>query len=189
MSPLGIAVDGTGNLFVSDSINNRVRKITASNGVITTVAGTGTAGSGGDNGPAAAAQLNQPAGLAVDAAGNLFIADTGNSRIRKVTASGIITTIAGNGSPGFGGDGGPAVAAPLSNPMGVAIDSAGNLFVADSFNHPVCKINPSGLISTVAGSGSSAFPGGFGGDGGPATSAQLSLPGGVSVDTVGNLYI
>ena len=189
ISPWGIAVDGAGNLFISDSINNRVRRVTAATGLISTVAGTGIAGFGGDSGPAVSAMLNQPTGLALDAAGNLLIADTGNSRIRKVTAAGIITTLAGSGTAGLGGDGGPSISAKLNRPMGVAVDRAGNLFIADSFNHRIRKVNPLGLIITVAGSGSTTSAGSFGGDGGAATASLLSLPGGVAVDSVDNVYI
>jgi hypothetical protein len=182
LNPTGVAVDTAGNLFIA-SFNNRVRKVTPAGG-ISTVAGNGIAGSGGDGGPATSAQLNAPSGVAVDTAGNLFIADSGNSRVRKVTSSGVISTVAGNGTQGFSGDGGPATSAQLNAPSGVAVDTAGNLFIA-SFNNCVRKVTPSGVISTVAGNGI----GGFSGDGGPATSAQLNAPSGVAVDTAGNLFI
>jgi uncharacterized protein (TIGR03437 family) len=195
-TPLGLAVDASGNLYIADSANARVRKV--SNGVITTVAGTGALGFGGDGGPATSAQLYEPTGVAVDSAGNLFIADWGNQRIRKVSG-GVITTVAGNGALGFSGDGGPATGAQLYNPNGVAVDSAGNLYIADSFNNRIRKVS-NGTIATVAGGapptgtapilGPGLPPyGGYGGDGGPATSAQLYDPTGVAVDSAGNIYI
>ena len=179
--PNGVAVDSTGNLYIADSLNNRIRKV--SNGVITTVAGNGSPGFGGDNGLATNAQLNDPLGVAVDSAGNLYIADTNNYRIRKVT-NGVITTVAGNGTPDFSGDNGPATSAQLNSPLGVAVDSAGDLYVADRDNNRIRKIS-NGVISTVAGNGTP----GFSGDNGPATSAQLNDPYGVAVDSTGNLYI
>jgi DNA-binding beta-propeller fold protein YncE len=125
-----MALDSSGNLYFADQDNNRVRKVTPA-GVISTIAGTGTAGYNGE-GTATSAQLNYPFGIAVDAAGNVYIADQGNSRIRKVTvATGIISTVAGNGSVGFAGDGGQATSATLSSALGVAVDPAGNLFIAD----------------------------------------------------------
>jgi uncharacterized protein (TIGR03437 family) len=179
--PIGIAVDSAGNLYISDSGNLRIRKV--SNGVITTVAGNGTQGFSGDNGPATSAELNQPEGIAADSAGNLYIADWQNSRIRKV-ANGVITTVAGNGTRGFSGDGGPATSAQLSYPQGVAVDSAGNLYIADTSNSSIRKV-ANGVITTVA--GNETF--GFSGDNGPATSAQLNGPTGVAVDSAGDLYI
>jgi sugar lactone lactonase YvrE len=182
--PYGVAVDTPANMFIADSNNNRIRKVTPG-GVISTVAGNGTSGFSGDGGPANSAQLSSPYGIAVDAAGNLFIADYGNQRIRKVTPGGIISTVAGNGTSGFSGDGGPANSAQLYNPSGVAVDTAGNLFIADQGNNCVRKVTPGGVISTVAGNGAW----GFSGDGGPANSAQLYGPAGVAVDTAGNLFI
>jgi sugar lactone lactonase YvrE len=156
---------------------------------ITTVAGGYPLISGiGDNGPATYAFLNAPGGVAVDAAGNIYIADTGDDLIRKVNTSGIITTIAGtNGSPGFSGDGGPAKSAKLHSPAGVGVDSAGNVYIADTMNNRIRKVDTNGNISTVAGS-NNTFTTGVG-DGGAATSASLLLPKGVAVDTAGNLYI
>ena len=182
--PEGVAVDGAGNLYIADTWNHRIRKVDAA-GTITTVAGSGRSGYGGDGGPAVAAQLYGPAGVALDAAGNLYIADLLNQRIRKMDAAGTITTVAGSGRSGFGGDGGPAVAAQLRNPAGVALDAAGNLYIADSFNHRIRKVDAAGTITTVAGSGRS----GYGGDGGPAVAAQLNQPAGVALDGAGNLYI
>jgi sugar lactone lactonase YvrE len=175
----GVAVDAAGNLYIADYYDNRVRKVT--NGVITTVAGNGTAGFSGDNGPATSAQLYFPEGVALDSAGNLYITDAGNRRIRKVT-NGVITTLAGNGTLGFSGDNGPATSAQLAGPEGLAVDSAGNLYIADVTNQRIRKVS-NGVITTVAGGGSSGL-----GDNGPATSAQV-IPAGVAVDSAGNLYI
>ena len=179
--PKGVAVDSAGSLYIADSLNNRIRKV--SNGVTTTVAGNGTQGFSGDNGPATSAQLNSPAGVAVDSAGNLYIADTWNNLIRKVSG-GVITTLAGNGAFGFSGDNGPATSAQLANPVGVAVDSDGDLYLADNWNHRVRKVSH-GVITTVAGNAAM----GFSGDNGPAASAQLVDPEGVAVDSAGNLYI
>ncbi len=131
--PRDVAVDAAGNLYIADTENNRIRRVDAS-GTITTIAGTGEQGFSRDNVPAVATQLDDPTGVAVDDAGNLYIADTENNRIRRVDASGIITTIAGAGARGYSGDGGPAIAAQLNEPIGVAVDAAGNLYVADSGN-------------------------------------------------------
>ena len=182
--PVGVAVDAGGNLFIADDQNHRMRKVTPG-GVISTVAGNGIAGFGGDGGPATAASLSFPFGVAVDAGGNLFIGDLGNQRIRKVTPGGVISTVAGNGTFGFSGDGGPATAASLATPSGVAVDAGGNLFIAEQGNHRIRKVTPGGVISTVAGNGIA----GFGGDGGPATAANLNFPAGVAVDAGGNLII
>jgi len=179
--PEGVAVDSVGNLFIADTDNSRIRKV--SNGVITTVAGNGTPGYSGDNGPASSAQVAAPFGVAVDAVGNLYVADTYNSRIRKIS-NGVITTVAGNGSYGFSGDNGPATSAQLYYPGGVAVDAAGNLYIADALSERIRKV-ANGVITTVAGNGAA----GFSGDNGPATSAELSGPAGVAVDATGNLYI
>jgi len=178
--PVGIAIDSAGDLYIADSGNNRV--CTVSNGVITTVAGNGIRGYGGDNGPATSARLSMEF-LAVDSAGNLYIADGGNHRIRMV-ANGVITTVAGNGSAGYSGDDGPATSARLNVPAGVAIDSAGNLYIADWGNHRVRRVS-NGVITTVAGNGTQ----GYSGDNGPATSAQLNHPHNAGVDSAGTLYI
>jgi len=177
--PRGVAVDSAGNLYIADTGNNRVRKV--SNGVITTVAGGGS--SLGDNGPATGAQLYDPSGVAVDPAGNLYIADAGNNRIRKVS-NGVITTVAGNGTQGFSGDNGPAASAQLYDPASVAVDSAGNLYIADVLNNRIRKVS-SWVITSIAGTGTC----GFSGENGPPTSAQLCAPGGVAVDSAGHVYI
>src|ERR1019366_6480241 len=145
-----------------------------------------TFGFGGDGGPATAAKLNQPFGLACDAAGNLYIADNQNSRIRMVNTSGIINTVAGSNSGGFAGDGGMATAAKLNQPYGVGFDAVGNMYIADNQNHRIRLVTTSGIISTVAGNG--GF-GGFSGDGGQATAAALYAPSGVACDATGNVYI
>ena len=183
-NPLGVAVDGAGNLYIADTGNHRIRKVDAT-GTITTIAGTGERDFGGDGGPAVRAALYFPSGVAVDGAGNLYIADTYNHRIRKVDATGTITTIAGTGERDFSGDEGPAVEAELYDPYGVAVDSAGNLYIADTGNHRIRKVDATGTITTIAGTGER----GFSGDGGPATAAQLAPPLGVAVDSAGNLYI
>jgi uncharacterized protein (TIGR03437 family) len=178
-------VDAAGNLFIADTMNAKVRKVSAANGVITTVAGSGTPGYGGDGGAAASAQLNLPIGVAVDSSGNVYIADFGNSRVRKVSASGAsIGTVAGNGSAGYSGDGGPAVKAQLNGPQGVAVDAAGNLYIADTENNAIREVTSAGLIATVAGNGIA----GYSGDGGQATSAQVGNPVGVAVDAAGNIF-
>jgi uncharacterized protein (TIGR03437 family) len=179
--PTSIAVDSSGNVYISDTSNSRIRRVT--NGMIITVAGTGAYGFSGDTGPATNAQLNYPQGIAVDAAGDLFIADSLNDRIRKVSG-GVITTVAGTVTVGFSGDGGPAVVAQLSVPEGIAVDAAGNLYIADTLNERIRKVS-NGFITTIAGGG----VGGFSGDGGLSTSAQLNLPEGVAVDSAGNIYI
>ena len=168
-------MDTAGNLFIADTNDNVIRKVTPG-GIISTVAGNGTQGFSGDGGPAISAQLFSPYGVAVDTAGNLFIADTVNNRIRKVTPGGIISTVAGNGTQGSGGDGGPATSAQLFNPTGVAVDTAGNLFIADMANNRIRKVTPAGVISTVAGNGTQ----GFSGDGGPGDFSSAQLPKGRS---------
>ncbi len=181
--PYGAAADAAGNLYIADWGNNRIRKVDAA-GNISTVAGTGESGYSGDGGPAAQAQLAQPYGLTADAAGNLYIADSFNNRIRKVDAAGVISTVAGSGEPGYGGDGGPAIQAQLAGPVGAALDSAGNLYIADGNNQRIRKVDAAGVISTVAGNGES----GYGGDGGAALRAQLAQPRGLAADAAGNLY-
>ena len=151
-----MAVNAKGDVFIADTFNNVVREVTPG-GSISTVAGNGTAGYRGDNGPAWRAELSSPTGLAVDALGNLYVADSGNNVIRRVSTNGIITTVAGDvaadqpsgGLGGFSGDGGPATQARLNSPQGVALDQAGDLFIADTFNNAVREVTPNGTISTI----------------------------------------
>jgi len=188
-SPMGAAFDNAGNMYIADSGSSRIRKVDT-NGTITTIAGKGYFAYSGDNGPAVQAGLGSPSGVAVDNAGNIYIADAGNNRIRKVDAGGIITTIAGSGNWGsnvFSGDNGPAVQAGLNYPTGVAIDSVGNIYIADAGNSRIRKVDPSGIITTYAGTGQQYQS--ASGDGGPATQAMIYQPHGVAVDSAGNIYI
>jgi uncharacterized protein (TIGR03437 family) len=183
----GVALDGAGNQYFANRSGNQIQEL--SNGVLTTVAGTGVQGFGGDNGPATGAELSSPSGIAVDGAGNVYFADTGNQRVRKISG-GVITTVAGNGTAGFSGDNGPATSAELNLeqgsllPAGIAVDTPGNIFIVDSGNQRVRMVS-NGVITTVAGTGSP----GYSGDGGPATSAQLYNPSGIAIDTAGKIYI
>jgi hypothetical protein len=181
---MGVAVDGQGNVYIADQGHRRIRKVDAA-GTITTIAGTGVSGFSGDGGPATSAHLTDPFAVAVDGQGNVYIAETNNSRVRKVNPGGTITTFAGTGDAGFSGDGGPATSAQLNSPEGLAVDGRGNVYIADSIDSRVRKVNPSGTITTFAGTGDW----GFSGDGGSATSAMLSGPTDVTVDRQGNVYI
>ncbi len=174
--PVGIVFDQEGNLLFSDSGNNRIRKIDTQ-GVIGTIAGNGNWGFDGDGGAATAASLAQPFGLALDAAGNLYICDQGNNRIRMVDTQGIITTVAGNGIAGYAGDGGPATQASVNFPYAAIVDSSGNLYIGDYYNLVVRKVDTQGTITTFAGNGL----GGCNGDGGPATAATIGAPGGFAI--------
>jgi uncharacterized protein (TIGR03437 family) len=180
--PEGIAVDRAGNIYVADFQDNRVRKL-GTDGSFTTFAGNGNAGYSGDGGAAANAQLNAPAGLAVDGAGNVYIADYGNQVIRKVAANGSISTVAGNGAAGYSGDGAPATQASLNFPVGVALDPSGNLYIADSANRRIREVT-NGIINTIAGNGLV----GYSGDGGLSFNAQIVSARSITADSVGNIF-
>jgi trimeric autotransporter adhesin len=182
-NPMSLAVHGT-DVFVADFYNSAIRKIKLA--TVSTVAGTGTADYGGDTGPANLAKLHWPAGVAIDSAGHIYIADFDNTRIREFDDNGAITTVAGNGTGGYTGDGLLATKAEINYPYDVAVDLSGNLYIADTTNTVIRRVDAStGVISTVAGNGTA----GFSGDGGPATSASMTGPTGVTVDAAGNLYI
>ncbi|HEX4998513.1 MAG TPA: hypothetical protein VFY29_09810, partial [Terriglobia bacterium] len=182
--PADLAVDSKGNLYIADNLGHRVRMVSP-DGRIRTVAGTGEAGFSGDGGPATAAKLQSPVRVAVDAAGNLYIADGGNARIRKVASTGVISTVAGVGRAGFSGDGGPAVSAQIGLVVGLGVDAAGNIYIADADSARVRKIAANGgAITTIAGKGGV----GSNGDGGPARSAQIQLFN-LAVDGPGNVFI
>jgi hypothetical protein len=176
---------------LSPALISRAAEQPPAPGTITTVAGTGQRGFSGDGGPATHARLDHPWGIAIDAAGNVFFADNANDRVRKVSPDGIITTVAGTGVEGFSGDGGPATKARLQNPLGLALDGAGNLYLSQWAQNRVRKVSPDGIITTVAGSGptTDGAPGDYAGDGGPATKARLYYPEGLAVDAAGNLFI
>lgn len=183
-TPAAVAVDATGRVWIGDEGAHRVR-LAVPGGVIETVAGTGVRGYSGDGGPASKAQLFAPAGVALDGAGNAYIADASNHRVRRVTPTGIIQTYAGRGVRGYGGDGGPALEAQMDTPRALALDAQGNLYVAEYGNHAVRRITPEGKIETVAGTGVA----GYAGDGGKAVNANLNGPLGIAVDAFGNLLI
>ena len=187
--PSGIAVDAAGNLFIADRNNNLVRRVDAATGRIHAIAGTGTAGYNSDGIAALDADLWLPYGVAVDRSGTVYIADPGNNRVRKVFPSGTtyttIATAAGTGTKGYNADGIPAATAQLNHPYGVAVDAAGNLFIADSDNNRVRRVDAAtGIITTIAGTGTA----GYTGDGEAATSAQIWFPSSVAVDAAGNVY-
>ena len=186
-SPSGVAVDSAGNVYIADTYNQRIREVVAESGAIETVAGNGTSGFNGDGAAATSAELNSPSGVAVDSTGNIYIADTGNQRIREViAATGKIVTIAGNGTGGYNGDGIASTSAKLNNPYGVAVDGAGNIYVADTSNQRIREVLVgTSIIQTIAGNGTS----GYSGDGVAATGAELNQPHGVTVDSAGNVYI
>jgi uncharacterized protein (TIGR03437 family) len=180
----GMVTDEAGNLYFAEPGSNRVSKLSPS-GTISVVAGTGTAGFSGDDGPATNALLNFPTGLALDPRGNLYVSDSHSNRVRRIDTTGAITTIAGTGTAGNAGDGGPAASATLNFPRGLATDSAGNIYVVDSNNNRIRKISTDGTIMAAAGTGAT----GLSGDGGPATAATFGGIGNLSVDVLGNLYI
>lgn len=185
-APLALLTTPDGLLHIADSLGHRVRTVRPS-GTISTLAGTGRAGFGGDGLTARYAALSLPSGLAMDAAGNIFISDQGNLRVRRIDPTGRITTVAGTGVRGYFGDGGPALEAQLNFPGALAVDANGYLYIADTGNHVIRRVSPDGVITTYAGSGFR----GYGGDGGPATQAALNLdnPGALAVDSTGTLFI
>lgn len=189
IDPRGLIIvrqrSGADDLYIADGANHRVRHVDAALGIITTLAGSGAPGYGGDNGPSEKALLSSPLDVAMDASGNLYIADSANNRIRRVDPNNTITTFAGSGSYGYSGDGGSAVQAALGHPNGVAACPDGNIYIADSDNNRIRKVTPKGVISTVAGTGQI----GYGGDDGPATLAKLWCPTAVICDSLSNLYI
>lgn len=182
--PTGVALNSAGEVLIATNYSNYVVKVDNA-GLIVHIAGTGSGFYSGDGGPASAAEVNTPTGVAADAAGNIYFADSWNQRIRKVSTSGIITTVAGNGTYGFSGDGGPATAATLADPISVTADAAGNLFIVDKGNHVIRKVNTAGIITRVAGTGTS----GYNADGISALGSRLNTPEAVAVDAAGNLYI
>ncbi len=188
-NPAGLALDKAGNLYIADEANAKIRIVFASGanaGSINTFAGNFVEDYAGDNGPAINAEMNNPHAVAVDAQGNVYIADTDNHRIREVTLDGVMHTVAGTGNPGHTGDGGQATSAELNHPEGIAVDSAGNLYIADSFNQCIRMVTTTGVIYTIAGQ---VGKNGLFGDGGPALQATLNFPASVSVDSKGNLFV
>lgn len=176
--PVDVAVDSAGNLYIAEIFNHVVRKVDATTGIISTVAGTGAAGFSGDGGPATSAQLNTPYSIDFDGSGNLYIADRNNNRVRKIDTSGNISTVAGTGVSGYSCDGEPATSAVMWQPIGLTVDDNGTLYVAENSNHIVRKISSTGIITTIAGTGDF----GDSGDGGPATSAELRGPIGIDLE-------
>jgi len=185
VTPVGVAVDKEGNLYIADAGNNRIRKVTIATHTITTIAGNGIRGYGGDGGLAINASLNQPTGVAVDAEGNVFIADWANHRVRKVNANGFISTVAGIGLPLYRGDGADAISAGLNSPRGVAVDQKGQIYIADAENNRIRKVATDGIITTIAGNGNKSFAG----DGNKAIEAALNMPYSVAVNSKGAIYI
>ena len=185
-NPISVALDAAGNMYVADYNNHRIRKINAATNIITTIAGTGTAGFSGDGGPAINAALNNPADLCIDAAGNIYLTDNQNFRVRKIeAATGIITTVAGNGGGSYAGETVLAINAGIHYPNGLAVD-ASNLYISLFAKHRICKVNlATGILSTIGGTGVN----GYSGDGGPATNANFAYPAGLSASTTGDVFV
>ncbi len=194
-NPIGLAIDNAGDLLIADQLNSRIRKVNMSTGIISTICGTGTAGGTGDGGPATAALVNYPSGVAVSLTGNIYVADFGSNKIRKINTAGNISTITypvATGSYGYSGDGGPSTAAHIYYPFGVATDTSGNIYISDQNNNTIRKINTFGIISSYVGYGflAGTGTGAYGGDGGPATGAKMSQPSScVAVPSLGKIYI
>ena len=192
--PIGVAVDPQGFVYIVDSNNHRIRSVTPE-GIITTFAGSGSAGLGngaysGDGGLANEARLNNPLGIGLDAQGSVYIADSGNHRIRRVNPEGVTTTFAGSGTEGYSGDGGSPIKAQLRTPRGATVDPKGIVYIADSGNHRIRRVNLDGIMTTFAGpAGSTLEQSGDSGDGGPAAEARLNFPTGLAVDAEGLVYI
>ena len=185
-SPSGVSLAANGDVYIADTSNRKIRKLSAATGIITTFAGTGASGYSGDGGVATAAKLKDPQGVEIALNGDVYIADTSNHAVRRVAAAtGVITTVAGTGSSGYSGDGGAATAAELNSPESVTVTATGEIYVADTGNDAVRKFAVGGAISTAAGTG----VGGYSGDGGPPTSAQLDAPSGIAVTPAGTFYI
>ncbi len=182
--PGDVVLDKSGNLYIAEYYDNRIRMVNTS-GIINTIVGTGAAGYSGDGGQATAAEINAASGIWVDTLSNLYIADWSNNRIRMVNTSGIINTVAGNGTTGYSGDGGQATAAELNEVSGVLLDASGNMYIVDIGNNRVRKVNSSGIITTIAGTGTA----GYSGDGGQATAAEVNSPHTIAMDFYGNLFI
>jgi sugar lactone lactonase YvrE len=189
--PKGIVLDGAGGLLIADSGNDRVKRLDLATGIITLVAGTGDPGGAGDGGPATGAQLMEPRTLAVGSDGSIYIAEPKAHRIRRVDPSGVITTFAGTGRAGFSGDGGPAGRAQLNFPRGVGTDAAGNVFIADSLNQRIRRVDAAGVIGTVAGRGKACYFSASNncGDGGPPLEAGFATPRAVEATPAGELYV
>jgi sugar lactone lactonase YvrE len=183
--PHGVAVDGAGNVYIAEPGNQVVRRVSPS-GIITVIAGNHTTGYSGDGGYATAAQLYLPADVCLDRYGNIYVSEIGNHCVRKITTTGFITTFAGNGTVGNGGDGGLADTATLNGPFGIAFDTSGNLFIADAYSNCIRKVAVSGIIYTVAGNSGAT---GYTGDGGPATGATFNSPHDIAFDSSRNMYI
>ncbi len=186
-APCDVYTDTSGNVYIADGLNNRIRKITTSSGLITTVAGTGVIGSSGDGGMATNAELSGPVGVCLDNTGNIYIADYDNNKVRKIDiVSGIISTIAGNGTAAYNGDGIPAISAEINGAIQVAADDSGNVFICDQWNHRVRKVNKNtGIITTIAGNGVS----GYSGNDSAATNAKINQPSGICFDKHGNIFL
>ena len=184
-APHCIVLDAAGNMYITDFENHRVRKVNAA-GIISTIAGTGVLGSDGDNGPAVNAKINGPYGIALDAEGNIYFADDWANVVRKIDATGVITTFAGNDTATVLGDNGPATVAALNHPSGITIDNYRNVFISNISQQRIRKVAPNGVISTIAGTGAL----GFSGDNGPATAAELGSPCGITLDASnGSIYL